>query len=70
MLANVASGLIPVDYFFANAFPVELIFRPSTPDNITNWWVFDDDSQIIQFPIDMDTFKGSIINDSQHAKTL
>jgi hypothetical protein len=33
ILANVSSRLIPPD----DGFPVEIIFRPSMPDNITNW---------------------------------
>jgi len=43
LLANVASKLILVEGFMKKAFSVELIFRPSIPDNVTNWRVFDDD---------------------------
>ncbi len=43
LLANVAYKLIPVEGFMKDAFSVELIFKPSVPDNITNWSVFDDD---------------------------
>lgn len=43
MLANVASRLIPSENFEPNAFSVQLIYRPSVPDNITNWKVFNDD---------------------------
>ena len=49
LLANVASKLFPVEGLSPNAFSVELLFRPSVPDNITNWRVFDDDQQIISF---------------------
>jgi ribonuclease HI len=42
-LANVASKLLPIEGLSPNAFSVELLFRPSIPDNITNWQVFDDD---------------------------
>ena len=36
LLANVASKLIPSENFTRNFFLVELIFRPSIPDNIFN----------------------------------
>lgn len=36
------------------------------PDNITNWRVFNDDEQIINFMTMEDTFKGSVINEGQH----
>ena len=40
MLANAASNLFPSDDFSHEKFSVELIYRPSVPDNITNWRVF------------------------------
>jgi ribonuclease HI len=43
LLANVASKLLPAEGLSPDAFFVELLFRPSVPDNITNWRVFDDD---------------------------
>jgi hypothetical protein len=49
LLANVASKLFPTEVLSPNSFSVELLFRPSVPDNITNWRVFDDDQQIISF---------------------
>ena len=49
LLANVASRLIPSENFSPNVFSIELLFRPSILDNITNWHVFNDDSQIIVF---------------------
>jgi ribonuclease HI len=36
LLANVASKLFPVEGLSLDAFSVELFFRPSVPDNITN----------------------------------
>ena len=49
MLANVASNLSPSDDFSHDKFSVELIYRSSIPGNITNWKIFDDDEQIINF---------------------
>jgi hypothetical protein len=43
LLANVASKLFPAEGLSPNAFSVELLFRPSVLDNITNWIVFKDD---------------------------
>ena len=43
LLANVASKLIPSENLTPVFFSVELIFRPSIPDNIFNWRVFDND---------------------------
>ncbi len=52
------------------SFSVELIFRPSVPDNITNWCVFDDDQQIIDFFHMKDTFQDVIIDEIQHEQEL
>ena len=70
MLANVASNLCPSDDFSQDKFFVELIYRPSIPDNITNGRVFKDDDQIINFLHSEDTFKGSVIDDEQHESLL
>eukprot|EP00253_Pinus_taeda_P030123 PITA_30123 len=37
LLANVASKLLPSKDYSPDRFSVELIFRPSIPDNVTNW---------------------------------
>ena len=57
LLANVASKLIPSENFTPDFFSVELIFRPSIPDNIFNWRVFDNDLQVLNFLMNDDTFK-------------
>ena len=66
LLANVASRLIPSKNFEPNAFSVELIYRPSVPDNVTNWRVFSDDEKIINFLTMEDTFKDSAIDEEKH----
>jgi hypothetical protein len=66
MLANVASNLCPSDGFSHDRFSVELIYRSSIPNNITNWRVFKYDEQTINFLHFEDTFKGSVIGDEQH----
>ena len=60
MLVNVASNLSPSDDFTHEIFSMELIYRPLVPDNITNWRIFDDVQQIIDFLHLEDTFKGSV----------
>ena len=70
MLANAASNLCPSDDFSHEKFSVKLIYRPSVPDNITNWRVFEDEEKIINFLHSEDTFKGSVIDDEQHEALL
>eukprot|EP00253_Pinus_taeda_P005487 PITA_05487 len=41
LVANVASKLLPSEDYSLDRFSVELIFRPSIPDNITNWQNYD-----------------------------
>ena len=64
--ANIASRLIPLENFQPNTFSIELIYRPSVPENITNWRLFNDDEQIINFITMEETFKGSVIDEDQH----
>ena len=66
MLENVASNLIPSDSFSNDRFSVELVYRPSILENITNWGIFDDDQKIIDFLHSKDIFKGSVIDDEKH----
>ena len=70
MLANAASNVSPSDDFTSDKLYVELIYRPSILNNITNCSIFDDDEQIINFLHSEDTFKGSIIDDEQHETLL
>ena len=70
LLANVASKLFPAEGLSPNAFSIELLFKPSIPDNITNWRVFDDDQQIINFLHMKDTFQGVVIDEGIHDEKL
>jgi hypothetical protein len=62
----VASRLIPLDRLIHVSFSVEILYRPSTPNNIISWRVFDDDQQLINFLHLKDTFKDFIIYEGQH----
>jgi hypothetical protein len=70
MLANATSNLCPSDDLSLDKFSIELIYRSSIPNNITNWRVFEDDKQIINFLHSKDTFKGPVIDDEQHEALL
>ena len=70
MLANAASTLCPSDDFSHASFFVELIYKSSIPNNITNWRIFEDDEHIINLLHSKDTFKGSVIDDDQHESLL
>ena len=66
LLATLATRLVPMN----NRCSIELLFRPSVPDNITNMRVFDDDQQILECLMNDDTFKGAIIDNEEHETNL
>lgn len=68
LLANIASKLIPPEDFSPDRFSIEFICMPSIPDNITNWKVFNDDSDILSFPTSKGTYDGQIIDEDMHDK--
>ena len=70
LLANTASKLIPLEGLSPNNFSIELMYKPSIPDNITNWKVCDDDQQILDFLTTHDTFKDVAIDEADHDKSL
>ena len=57
LLANTTSKLIPPEGISLDTFSIELIYRPFIPNNVTNWKVFDNDQQILDFLTSQDTFK-------------
>jgi hypothetical protein len=48
---------------------VELIYKPSVPNNISNWKVFEGDEQIINFLTNQDNFK-DLANDDEEFQEL
>jgi len=70
LLANVASKLIPSEDFSLDRFSIELIFRPSTPDNLTNWRIFNDDPDIMGFLTSKGSYTNKIIDEDQHDQQL
>lgn len=61
LLANVASKLLPSEDYSLDRFSVELLFRPSIPDNVTNWRVFNHDEDILQFLTSEKSYDDQII---------
>ena len=70
MLENVTSNFSPSDDITYDRFSVELIYRSSIPDIITNWRIFNDDQKIIAFLHLEDTFKRLVIDDEKHESLL
>jgi ribonuclease HI len=61
-LAVAASTLSLPDSLINENISVEVIFRPSVPDNKNHWQVFDDDKQVIKFLTHMHEFSDFGIN--------
>ena len=70
LLENTASRLIPLEGMSPTTFSTELMYRPSIPDNVTSWKIFDDDVQILDFLTSQDTFKYFAIDEVEHEKSL
>ena len=70
LLANTTSRLIPPEGLHPEMFSIELMYRPSIPENITNWKIFDNDVQILDFLTTQNTFKYFVIDEVEHEKSL
>ena len=62
-LAFSSSSLSPLEDYEASRFTVKLLYKPSVPNNISNWKVFEGDEQIINFLTNQDNFKDLAIED-------
>jgi hypothetical protein len=62
-LSTAASRLSHIEYYEASRYIVEILYKPSFPNNISNWKVFEGDEQIIKFLTDQDNFKDLSIHD-------
>ena len=67
---NTAFRLIPLGGLSPDTFPIELMYKPSIPDNVTSWKIFDGDVQILEFLIAKDTFKDFAIDEVEHEKYM
>jgi hypothetical protein len=64
-LATTASRLSPLEDYEASRFTVEILYKPSVPNNISNWKFFEGDEQIINFLTNQDNFKDLMIDDEE-----
>jgi hypothetical protein len=62
-LAATSSKLSPLEYYEASWFTMEILYKSSVPNNISNWKVFEGDEQIINFLTKQDNFKDLSIDD-------
>jgi hypothetical protein len=69
-LATAASRISPLEDYEASRFTVELLYKPSVPNNISNWKVFEGDEQIINFLTNQDNFKDLAIDDEVFQEKL
>jgi hypothetical protein len=69
-LATTTSILSPLEDYEASRFTIELLYKPSIPDNITNWRVFEGDEQIISFLTNEENFRDLAIDDEVFQKIL
>jgi hypothetical protein len=56
-LATATSRLSPLEYYESSKFTMELLYKPSVPNNISNWEVFEGDEQIVDFLTNQENFK-------------
>jgi len=70
LMANMVAKLLPDFRLKKNKCSVEFIFRPSMLDNISNWQVFKDDEQILEFLHCEKTFKNAVIDEKEHEKLM
>ncbi|KAH9328592.1 hypothetical protein KI387_000700, partial [Taxus chinensis] len=66
-LAVSASLMIPHSEFDQDKYTIEMVFRPSVPDNAENWQVFNDDQKIITFLEKRDNFEQLYFEGSDYA---
>jgi hypothetical protein len=64
-LATAASRLSPLEDYEASQFTVEFLYKPSVPNNISSWKLFEGDEQIISFLTNQYNFKDLVIDDEE-----
>jgi len=65
-LKNVASRMSLI----RDRFTIEILYKPSIPDNITNLRMFNDDRQTLHFMANVDVFKDVVIDNDEHERSL
>jgi hypothetical protein len=59
-----------LEYYEASRFAIEFLYKPSVPDNISNWRVFEGDEHIISFLTNEENFRDLAIDDDVFQKIL
>jgi hypothetical protein len=67
-LAVAASTLQPSEDLIKGKGKLEIIFRPSVPDNVDHWQVFRDDEQILRFIHNVQEFSGFNVSYKEEGK--
>jgi hypothetical protein len=67
-LAVAASTLQPLEDLIKGKGKLEIIFRPSVPDNVDHWQVFRDDEQILRFIYNVQEFSGFNVSYKEEGK--
>lgn len=65
-LANAAIRMSPLK----NGFSINIIYKPYVLDNVSNFFVFNDDQQILHFVANTNVFKDATIEEDEHDKAL
>jgi len=53
-----------------NGFSVEIVYKPSTPDNVIKLFIFNNDQKILHFMPNADIFKDVSIEEDEHDQAL
>jgi hypothetical protein len=69
-LATASSRLSPLEDYKSSRFVVELLYKPSVPNNISNWKVFEGDEEIINFLTNQEKFKDMALDDELFQEKL
>ena len=64
--ANVESRLLPSEEFSTDRFSIDLFFKQSIPNNVTNWRVINNDVDIIDFLTTEGSYEEQIIDEHEH----
>jgi hypothetical protein len=64
-LAIAASRLSPLEDYEASHFTIELLYKSSMSNNISNWKFFEGDEKITNFLTNQDNFKDLAIDDEE-----
>ena len=65
-LANATARFTPL----RDGFSIEVIYKPSIPDNVTNLRVYNDDQQVLDFMLNTNIFKDTVMEEEHHDRTL